>query len=100
MPLSWQIVQRWVDRWFYRERYDYLKALETFSRRTHSFKDFAKLGSTMVELVAGALRVSCVYLLQPLPSTGDFTVVSTAGVDSATKSALLKNCSPLVKWLK
>jgi signal transduction histidine kinase len=100
MPLLWKINQRWVDRWFYRERYDYLRALEIFSRHTHSFKDFARLGSTMVELIAGALRISGVYLLQPLPSTGDFVIVSSAGVDNATKSVLLKSRSPLVKWLK
>jgi signal transduction histidine kinase len=100
LPLLWHTVQRWVDRWFYRERYDYLKALETFSRHTHSLKDFAKLGSTMVELVAGALRVSCVYLVQPLPPNGDFAVVSSVGVDNVTKSVLLKSGSPLVKWLK
>jgi signal transduction histidine kinase len=100
MPLLWQIVQRWVDRWFYRERYDYLKALETFSRYTHSFKDFARLGSTMVELIAGALRISGIYLLQPLPPNGDFAVVSFAGVDNNTKSLILKGNSPLVKWLR
>jgi len=99
LPLLWQIVQRWVDRWFYRERYDYLKALETFSRHTHSLKDFAKLSSTMVELVAGALRVSCVYLLQPLTSAGDFAIVSSAGLNNATKAVLLRSNSPLVRWL-
>lgn len=100
LPFLWPTVQRWVDKWFYRERYDYLKALETFSRHTHSLKDFARLGSTMVELVAGALRVSCVYLLQPLPSNGDFAIVSFAGTDDVTKDFLIKGRSSLVKWLK
>ena len=100
LPLLWQTVQRWVDRWFYRDRYDHLKALETFSRDTHSLTDSVKLGSTIVELVAGALRVSRVYLLQPLPPDGDFAVVSSAGVANNTSSILLKSQSPLVKWLK
>jgi signal transduction histidine kinase len=100
LPLLWQTVQRWVDRWFYRDRYDYLKALEAFSRDTHSITDSAKLGSTMVDLVAGALRVSRVYLLQPFPPDGDFAVVSSAGAANNTGSILLKSHSPLVKWLK
>jgi signal transduction histidine kinase len=100
LPLLWQIAQRWVDRWFYRERYDYLKALEAFSRDAHSVTDSAKLGSTTVNLVAGALRVSRVYLLQPLPPDGDFAVVSSAGAVNNTSSILLKSQSPLVKWLK
>ncbi|MCJ7515620.1 MAG: ATP-binding protein [Dehalococcoidia bacterium] len=100
LPFLWHAVQRWVDRWFYRERYDYLKALEIFSRHTYSFKDFVRLGPTMVELVAGALRISCVYLLQPIPPNGDFAIVASVGVDNATKSILFKSRSPLVKWLK
>jgi signal transduction histidine kinase len=100
LPLIWQIAQRWVDRWFYRDRYDYLKALGTFSQSTHSLTDSAKLGSIMVELVAGALRVSGVYLLQPLPPNDDFAVVSSAGAHKTTVSILLNSRSPLVKWLK
>jgi signal transduction histidine kinase len=100
LPLLWQIAQRWVDRWFYRDRYDYLKALEAFSRDTRSITDSAKLGSTTVNLVAGALRVSRVYLLQPLPPDGDFAVVSSTGAVDNTSSILLKSQSPLVKWLK
>jgi signal transduction histidine kinase len=100
LPLLWQTIQRWVDRWFYRDRYDYLKALEAFSRDAHSVTDSAKLGSTTVNLVAGALRVSKVYLLQPLPPDGDFAVVSSAGAANNASSILLKSNSPLVKWLK
>ena len=100
LPLLWQTAQRWVDRLFYRDRYDYLKALETFTRDTHSITDSAKLGSTMVNLIAGALRVSRVYLLQPLSPDGDFAVVSSAGMADNTDSILLKSHSPLVKWLK
>jgi signal transduction histidine kinase len=100
LPLLWQPVQRWVDRWFYRDRYDHLKALETFSRDTYSLADSAKLGSTMVELVARALRVSSVYLLQPFPPDGDFAVLSSAGAVNNTGSVRLKSHSPLVKWLK
>jgi DNA-binding winged helix-turn-helix (wHTH) protein len=100
LPLLWQIVQRWVDRWFYRDRYDYLEALGTFSQETHSLTDSTKLSSTMVNLVAGALKVSRVYLLQPLPHNGNFAVVSSTGLNNTTASILLNNRSPLVRWLK
>jgi signal transduction histidine kinase len=100
LPLLWQMVQRWVDRLFYRERYDYLKALETLSRHTHSLKDFARLGPTIVELIAGALRISYVYLLQPLLPKGDFAIVSSVGVENANKSVIFKSHGPLIKWLR
>jgi PAS domain S-box-containing protein len=100
LPLIWQTAQRWIDRLFYRDRYNYLRALETFTREAHSVTDAAKLGSTMVDLIAGALRVSRVYLLQPRSPDGDFTVTSSAGMANNNDSIFLKSHSPLVKWLK
>jgi signal transduction histidine kinase len=100
LPHLWQWVQRWVDRWYYRDRYDYLQALENFSRQTQSLTDSAGLGSTMVNLLAKALRSSNVYLLQPLPPSSDFTTVSTNGANNTTPVIHLKNGGALVKWLE
>jgi hypothetical protein len=100
LPHLWQWVQRWVDRWFYRDRYDYLKALEIFSQQTQSLTDSAGLGSTMVNLLAKALRSSNVYLLQPLPPSSDFTTASTNGMNNPNPVIHLKNGGALVKWLE
>ncbi|MDH5781254.1 MAG: ATP-binding protein, partial [Dehalococcoidia bacterium] len=100
LPQLWQRVQRRVDRWFYRERYDCLKALENFSWQTQSVTDSTKLGSTMVNLIAKALQSSSVYLLQPLAYDGDFAVASSAGVNSLTSAIRLKKGGALVKWLE
>jgi len=100
LPYLWQWVQRWVDRWFYRDRYDYLKALETFSQQTQSLTDSAGLGSTMVNLLAKALRSSNAYLLQPLPPSSDFTMASTNGVNNPTPIIHLKKRGALVNWLE
>jgi len=100
LPHLWQWVQRWVDRWFYRDRYDYLQALGTFSQQTQSLTDSARLGSTMVNLIAKALRSSNVYLLQPLPPSSDFTTSSSTGANNPTPVIHLKNGGVLVKWLE
>jgi len=100
LPQLWQWVQRWVDRWFYRDRYDYLKALETFSQQTQSLTDSAGLGSTMVNLLAKALRSSNVYLLQPLPPSNDFIATYTNGADNPASVIHLKKDGALVKWLE
>jgi PAS domain S-box-containing protein len=100
LPQLWQWVQRRVDRWFYRDRYDYLKALETFSRQTQSLTDSARLGSTMVNLIAKALRSSTVCLLQPLSHSGDFTTAFSAGVNNPASVIRLKRRSALVKCLE
>ena len=99
LPHLWQWIQQRVDRWFYHDRYDYLQALETFSRQTQSLTDSAKLGSTMVNLIAKALRSSNVYLLQPLPPSSDFTTSSLNGANNPTPVIHLKNGGVLVKWL-
>jgi PAS domain S-box-containing protein len=99
LPQLWQRVQRLVDRWFYRDRYNYLKALENFSRETQSLTDFASLGSTMVNLIAKALRSSSVYLLLPLPRGRDFTTAFSFGADNA-HMIRLKRLGALVKWLE
>jgi len=100
LPHLWQWIQQRVDRWFYRDRYDYLQALETFSRQTQSLTDSAGLASTMVNLLAKALRSSNVYLLQPLPPNSNFTTVSLNGVNNHTPVIRLKKGSALVKWLE
>ena len=92
--------QNLVDRLFYRDRYDSLRALEAFSRRTQSLTDSARLGDIMVDLVSGALRPSSVHLLQPPPLSNDFATVSSAGVRSQASSISLSNSSALIKWLK
>jgi len=95
----WSQVQRRVDKWFYRERYDYLKALETFSQQTQSINDFARLGSTMVNLIAKALRSSNVCLLQPLPHSHDFTMAFSTGMNKPGTVISLKRQGAIVKWL-
>jgi signal transduction histidine kinase len=100
LPQLWQWFQRRVDRWFYRDRYDYLKALETFSHQTQSITDSDRLGSTMVNLLVKALRSSNVYFLQPLSNNHDFTTVFPTGVNNPASDICLRRRGALVKWLE
>jgi len=99
IPKLWQMVQERVDRWFYRGRYNYLRALETFSLEAQSLTDSAKLGKTAVTLLAGALRSSIVCLLQPSSPYGDFKTTSSIGMNSLESNVVLRNQSALIKWL-
>jgi two-component system NtrC family sensor kinase len=87
LPQLWQWIQRRVETWFYRDRYDYLKALGVFSQETQSVKDSAKLGSTMVNLLTGA------------PSS-DFTIAFSSDLYRSSSHIILKGGSSLVKWLE
>lgn len=95
---SW--AQNLVDRMFYRDRYDYLRALERFSREAQSIVNLKELGSRMVRLVGGALRTSSVCLLLPSNRDDGFAVASSLGLDNSPSGAVIRSRSHLVKWLE
>jgi signal transduction histidine kinase len=95
---SW--AQQLVDRLFYRDRYNYLKALEQFSQHAQSVVNLKELSSTLTQLVSKALRVSRVYLLLTSESDNGFIVVSSTGLGSTPSGVVLSNRSLLTKWLQ
>lgn len=75
-------VQRVVDRWFFRERYDHLQALERFTRETKDIIDLRKLSSSLLSMIARGMQSHGVYLLLPSQKTGDFVTYSYSGEKS------------------
>ena len=92
--------QQLVDRLFYRDRYDNLRALEQFSQEAQSIMNLEELGSKLVQLVSGALRVSSSCLLLLPEGRNDFVVISSTGLASPPSGVVLQNNSPLTKWLE
>ncbi len=95
---SW--AQQLVDRLFYRDTYDYLKALERFSQEAQSIVNLEELSGKMVHLVRGALRTSSACLLLSSAGKDGLVVISCAGLVSPPSRVVLRNDSPLVKWLE
>ena len=95
---SW--LQQRVDRVFYRDRYDYLRALERFSQEAQNITNLEELGLRMVELVRGALRSSSVYFFLPSKDEGDLVVVSYTGSERPSPQIVLRKSSMFVKWLR
>jgi signal transduction histidine kinase len=93
-------VQQFVDRVFYRDRYNYLRALEQFSRETQSVTNLEKLASTVVELVKGALRVLRVYLLVFSEHRYGFIEISPTSSNNLPSGVILRGNSPLARWLE
>jgi putative nucleotidyltransferase with HDIG domain len=58
-------LQRVVDRWFFRQRYDYLLALKQLANDKDGDLDIQQLSSTLVTTMAHGLQSSGVYLLLP-----------------------------------
>ena len=91
--------QELVDKLFYRDRYDYLKALEEFSRKAQAITSISEISSRMAELVKGALRPSKVALLLWSDNKHGFIMVSSTGYSSPPSEIVFRGNSPIVNWL-
>jgi len=84
-----------VDRWFYRERYDHIQKLKRFTQEARSDLDLEQLSSSLVETVANGMQCQDVYLLLPVPASGNFITYNHAGQKEPGKMHFSAN-SPLV----
>lgn len=76
-------IQGGLDRLYYRDRYDYRRALVTFARELNSDLDLQRLSTRLVERVRDTLAVDRIALLLSSPDepAGHFTAVASGGVD-------------------
>ncbi|MFC2045672.1 ATP-binding protein [Chloroflexota bacterium] len=91
-----QGIQEQIDRWFYRERYDFLQEMERFRRDSHDITDVQELGSTILKLISQALHVGSIQLLLRAESDNFQTSVSTGDEDIKLS---IRGDSPILKWL-
>ena len=89
-------VQKYFDKLFYRNRYDFLQSLVDFSKQTHDITDLSTLCSSFVTLVNNALQSRGIYLLLPTKN-GLFKTVSYAGSNS--EPIIFSENSPLIRYL-
>jgi len=92
--------QKIVDRWFYRDRYNQLRALEEFSQQNHDVTNLDQLSSSLVGLVKLALRSRSVCLLMPRSGEGNFTLAASTGLAAPLPQASLRRNSPVIRWLR
>ncbi len=72
-------LQRTVDRWFFRQRYDYLQALKRFARDKDGDTDLNQLSAHLVTTVANSMQSEGVYLLLPSAVTRDYVTCAFSG---------------------
>ena len=82
-----QRLQRVVDKWFFKERYDYLQALRKLATETDGDLDLNQLSSALVTTVANSMQSGGVYLLLSSPLTGDFITTAFCGHKSQSDIA-------------
>lgn len=72
-------LQRLVDRWFFRKRYDYLQALKRFAHEPDADLDIGQLADTLVTTVAQGMQSYGVHLLLPSAVTREYSLRAFSG---------------------
>jgi len=91
-------IQTALDRVYYRDRYDYRRALVGFARDLNSDLDLLRLSERLVTRVRETLLVDRMALmLAPLTSgsSGDFTTIASAGFEEGSPPVRLARSSDL-----
>jgi len=86
-PWIRQAIQAGLDRLYYRDRYDYRRALLSFARELNSDLDLERLSNRLVERVKETLLVDRMALLlaDPAGSPGRFVVVASEDLERAVE---------------
>ncbi|MBF8267684.1 MAG: Signal transduction histidine-protein kinase BarA [Dehalococcoidia bacterium] len=93
-------VQRFVDRLFFRERYDHLMALQGFAQEARDISDLAGLAASLTRTVTLAMQADWVVILLPNAQSGDFVVTPPGSEGGGTSPGIsVKGNSSLAKWL-
>jgi putative nucleotidyltransferase with HDIG domain len=92
-------LQHTVDRWFFRERYDYIQTLKRFTHETKGDLDLEQLASSLVMAVANGMQSRGVYLLLASPATGNYTTYAYCGQKGQGRLSFSAN-SPLIATMK
>jgi len=92
---------RGVDRFFYKQRYDYRQKLVGFVKHELSgVFNLQQLSEGMLPLLAGSLDCRQAKLLFPETGSGDFVVEFTEPQEDSDLQLRIRQDSPILKWLK
>jgi two-component system NtrC family sensor kinase len=80
-PSLWKAIQAALDRLYYRDRYDYRRALVSFTRDLNSDLDLQRLTRRLVDRIAETLGVDRIALFLPDPAgePGRLVAVTAGG---------------------
>jgi signal transduction histidine kinase len=95
-------LQKWIDRVFYRQTYDYRQTLLHFSDEVSNVLDLGELAQSILEPVVNTVHVKQAVLLFPETGSGNFKTRFSQQVngDNMLARLQLKNDNPIVTWLE
>lgn len=95
------VIQKWIDRAFYRETYDYRQMLLSFSDRISNVLDMRELAQGILTPIVDAMHAVWAALLLPQVESGDFDAEfgKLAGKELTPIKLRLASDNPVVTWL-
>ncbi len=89
-PSLWKAIQAGLDRLYYRDRYDYRRALVSFTRDLNSDLDLQRLTRRLVDRIAETLGVDRIALFLPDPAgePGRLVAVASGGFPGGVVPAI------------
>ena len=91
--------QAWIDRLFFRQKYDLGQMLRRVSQRAVSILDPDALGEMLLQEVTATMQVSRACILLRERETGDFCVQSEIGFEAQAAGFSLRSDDCLPRWL-
>ena len=91
-------IQTFVDRLFFRERYDHLMAMQEFTASTRDIADFSGLADSLVLTVQHALQADWAAAL--IPDSSDERFVAAGSAATAAHSLNIAKDSWVASWLQ
>jgi two-component sensor histidine kinase len=91
--------QTWVDRLFFREKYDAQQMLHRLSRTAASILDLNVLGGMLLEEVTTTMRIAGTCILLKEQEAGEFYLAAQRGLGKDVTDLRLRRDHPLPRWM-
>ncbi len=91
--------QTWVDRLFFREKYDAQQMLQELSQLAVSILDIDTLTSLLLDRLTSALHVEQAYVILRKAETGDFWLAAQKGPVPPDPGPILQADNPIASWM-
>jgi PAS domain S-box-containing protein len=91
--------QTWVDRLFFREKYDAQQMLHRLSQTAASILDLNVLGGMLLEEVTTTMHIAGTCILLKEQERGEFYLVAQRGLGKDVTNLKLRRDHPLLRWL-
>jgi PAS domain S-box-containing protein len=91
--------QLWIDRLFFREKYDSSLMLQRLSRTAAAMLDLGELTSMILDEVTTTVHIECAAFFLKQEQSGEFHLIGQRGLDQQGADLRFRADHPLVRWL-